>query len=375
MLAAVYHPGNDNLVLEKNYPIRELQDHEVLLKVAACGVCHTDVTILSGVGLDTRQYVLGHEASGVPVKLGPKVNASTVQLGKLYSVLIYDGCMKSGVTPPVATVPAVIGVGKDGAYAQYVITDAASLVPVPDGVPAEVAAIASDAGVTAYHAVENAAKVKKGDKVLIFGIGGLGHLGLQYAKHFGATGMNSDIPHGFKFNSLFDFTVYACDFKPAARKLALELGAAEAFDLIELQTKTAAGFTVDTTIDFIANSQSECSIRLISGDLRPIVAFNLAMAALRGNEINFPASPSLVLVGFSADNLVFNTADVLSTGVQIRGSTYGPASALVSVLDLFAKGIVKAHVESAPLEDANKVIDELRSFEIVGRKVLIPHNH
>ncbi|KAJ7922203.1 chaperonin 10-like protein [Mycena leptocephala] len=356
MLAAVYHPGNDNLVLEKNYPIRELQDHEVLLKVAACGVCHTDVTILSGVGLDTRQYVLGHEASGVPVKLGPKVNASTVQLGKLYSVLIYDGCMKSGVTPPVATVPAVIGVGKDGAYAQYVITDAASLVPVPDGVPAEVAAIASDAGVTAYHAVENAAKVKKGDKVLIFGIGGLGHLGLQYAKHFGAT-------------------VYACDFKPAARKLALELGAAEAFDLIELQTKTAAGFTVDTTIDFIANSQSECSIRLISGDLRPIVAFNLAMAALRGNEVNFPASPSLVLVGFSADNLVFNTADVLSTGVQIRGSTYGPASALVSVLDLFAKGIVKAHVESAPLEDANKVIDELRSFEIVGRKVLIPHNH
>ncbi|KAJ7925498.1 chaperonin 10-like protein [Mycena leptocephala] len=339
MLAAVYHPGNDNLVLEKNYPIRELQDHEVLLKVAACGVCHTDVTILSGVGLDTRQYVLGHEASGVPVKLGPKVNASTVQLGKLYSVLIYDGCMKSGVTPPVATVPAVIGVGKDGAYAQYVITDAASLVPVPDGVPAEVAAVASDAGVTAYHAVENAPKVKKGDKVLIFGIGGLGHLGLQYAKHFGATGMNASMP--------------------AARKLALELGATEAFDLIELQTKTAAGFTVDTTIDFIANSQT----------------FNLAMAALRGNQVNFPASPSLVLVGFSADNLVFNTADVLSTGVQIRGSTYGPASALVSVLDLFAKGIVKAHVESAPLEDANKVIDELRSFEIVGRKVLIPHNH
>jgi propanol-preferring alcohol dehydrogenase len=128
--------------------------------------------------------------------------------------------------------------------------------------------------------------------------------------------MNSVIHHGFKFNSLFDFTVYACDFKPAARKLALELGATEAFDLIELQTKTAAGFTVDTTIDFIANSQSECSIRLISGDLRPIVAFNLAMAALRGNEVNFPASPSLVLIGFSADNLVFNTADVLSTGVQ-----------------------------------------------------------
>jgi Zn-dependent alcohol dehydrogenase len=53
-------------------------------------------------------------------------------------------------------------------------------------------------------------QVKKGDKVLIFGIGGLGHLGLQYAKHFGATGMNAVIPHGFKFNLLLDFTVYAC---------------------------------------------------------------------------------------------------------------------------------------------------------------------
>jgi propanol-preferring alcohol dehydrogenase len=51
--------------------------------------------------------------------------------------------------------------------------------------------------------------------------------------------------------------VYACDFKPAARKLALELGAAEAFDLIELSDKTAKGFTVDTTIDFVASNQSE----------------------------------------------------------------------------------------------------------------------
>ncbi|KAJ7679495.1 chaperonin 10-like protein [Mycena polygramma] len=336
MLAAVYQPGNDNLVLDKEYPIRELQDGEVLLRVSAAGVCHTDVTILSGVGLDTRKYILGHEASGVPVKLGPNVDESTVRIGKLYSVLIFDGCVK-GITTQPGTIPPVIGVGKDGAFAQYLITDAASLVLVPDGVPAEVAAIASDAGVTAYNAVQNAAKVKNGDKVLIFGVGGLGHLAVQYAKHFGAT-------------------VYACDFKPAARELALKLGATEAFDLIDLQTKTAGGFTVDTTIDFIANTQT----------------FTLAMAALRGNESVFTSNPKLVLVGYSADNLVFNTADAISFGVQIITSRYGPSSALVAALDLFAKGTVHAHITTERLEDANKAIDELRSFEIVGRKVLIP---
>jgi propanol-preferring alcohol dehydrogenase len=91
--------------------------------------------------------------------------------------------------------------------------------------------------------------------------------------------------------------VYVCDFKPAARKLALELGATEAFNLIELTNKTAAGFTVDTTIDFVANNQSEfvsagCYCRSPGASQ----AFNLAMAALKGNEVNFPSSPTLVLV-------------------------------------------------------------------------------
>ncbi|KAF7328724.1 alcohol dehydrogenase [Mycena venus] len=337
MLAAVYVPGNERLVLDRHYPIRELHDNEVLLKVAAAGVCHSDVALLSGVGLDTRKYIFGHEACGTPIKLGTKVDAHAVQKGKLYSVLALDNC-----TLGLSGGPAIFnsfGIGKDGAYAEYLIVPEDSLVPVPNGVPPEVAAIASDAGITAYHAVQDAAQVKPGDKVLIFGVGGLGHLAVQYAKHLGAT-------------------VYACDFKPAARKLALELGATEAFDLIELNKKTTAGFTVDTTIDFVANNQT----------------FNLAMASLRGNDVHFPSRPKCVMVGASAENLVFNTFDTLASGVQILGSTYGDRSVLATVLDLFAKGSIRAHVHSEPLENVNKVIDELRAFEIIGRKVVIPHS-
>ncbi|KAJ6558302.1 hypothetical protein B0H19DRAFT_994180 [Mycena capillaripes] len=335
MLAAVYQPGNDNLVFNKHYPIRELEDNEVLLKVLAAGVCHTDVTLLSGVALDTRKYILGHETCGVPVKLGSKVDKEAARLGQSYSILGV-GCIHGVIGGPPAS-GQFLGLGKDGSFAEYIIAPADQLVPVPDGVRPEVAAIASDAGITAYHAVQNAANVKPGDKVLIFGAGGVGHLAVQYAKHFGAT-------------------VYVCDFKPAARKLALELGATEAFDLIELTNRTADGFTVDTTIDFIANDQT----------------FNLAMAALKGNDVNFPNSPSLVLVGFSAEKLAFSTLELLFSGVQIRTSTYGPRSALVAALDLFATGAVRAHVHSEPLENVNKVIDEIRSFEVVGRKVVIP---
>ncbi|KAJ7278382.1 hypothetical protein C8J57DRAFT_163655 [Mycena rebaudengoi] len=337
MLAALYQPGNDELVLDKHYPIRPLKDDEILLKVSAAGVCHSDVTLLNGSSVDTRTWVMGHEGCGVPVKLGADVDSHKIQLGKLYSILLIDSCVH-GMNGTPALLNG-LGLGADGVYAEYVIATADALVPVPEGVRPEVAAIASDAGITAYHAVQHTAKVKHGEKVLIFGIGGLGHLAVQYAKHFGAT-------------------VYVCDFKPAARKLALELGATEAFDLIELTNKTAAGFTVDTTIDFVANNQT----------------FALALAALRGNSVNFPDSPKLVVVGVSAETLGFSTFDLIGNGISILSSSYGPRSALTAVLDLFAKGTVRAHVHSEPLENVNKVLHELRALQITGRKVVIPHH-
>ncbi|KAJ7359852.1 hypothetical protein DFH08DRAFT_686208, partial [Mycena albidolilacea] len=255
------------IVVNKHYPIRESEDNEVLLKVLAAGVvCHTDVTLLSGVFLDNRTYILGHETCGVP-KQPDLANHYTYSILGLASVLL--------------------GVGKDGSFAEYIIAPADQLVPVPDGVRPEVAAIASDVGMTAYHAVQNAANVKRGDKVLIFGAGGVGHLALQYAKHFGAT-------------------VYVCDFKPAARKLALELGATEAFDLIELTNRTTAGFAVDTTIDFVANDQT----------------FNLAIAALKGSFTTFPPNQTLVMVCFSADKLAFSTSELISFGIQSTSAVF-----------------------------------------------------
>ncbi|KAJ7134062.1 hypothetical protein C8R43DRAFT_956369 [Mycena crocata] len=264
MLAAVYEPGNDNLVPEKAYPIRELEDDEVLLKVAAAGgnvphgrntpqrggsrseargcsptahvedYCRYFINPPNGAFnyvqtpaassqcrpcssnlLEHFQHLDTPNDTAINCRMrvqrncrtsncifpfrepwtmltneGPKVDCNKVELGKLYSVLIFDGCMH-GVTGPVGTTPPVIGIGKDGAYAQYMITPAATLVLVPDDVPVEVAAIVSNAGVTAYHVVQNAANVKPGDKVLILGVGGLGHLAVQYC----IISFNSTVTH------------------------------------------------------------------------------------------------------------------------------------------------------------------------------------
>ncbi|KAJ7602758.1 hypothetical protein FB45DRAFT_1046569 [Roridomyces roridus] len=250
---------------------------------------------------------MGHEACGMPVKLGAKVDKHQIHLGKLYSALNLNGCTH-GLNGASALLNS-FGIGNDGSYAEYYITTFDLLVPVPEGVPPAVAAIASDTGVTAYHAVHHAAQVKPGDKVLIYGVGGVGNLAVQYAKHFGAT-------------------VY-----------------------IELNKRLAAGFTVNTTIDFVATNQT----------------FTTAMAAVARNAVDFPVSPRVVLVGISAENLVFTTLAILSS----EADSYGPRSALVAALDLFAKGTVRAHVSEHPVENVNEIIEELRASDVLGRKVVV----
>ncbi|KAJ7573114.1 N-benzyl-3-pyrrolidinol dehydrogenase [Mycena floridula] len=313
-------------------------------------VCRTDAEFLLGGTFDTRTFALGHEFCGFPVELGEGVDPDLIKETQLYSALNYAPCTHSlNGTPAIFN---SVGLGLDGGYAEYVVVDVDQLVEVPTGVSPELAAIAADAGVTAFNAVHNTAGIKKGTNstVLIFGIGGLGHLGVQYAKYFEAT-------------------VYACDIRPAARKLAVELGAVEAYNLIELNKKIADGFKVDITIDFVGTNET----------------FNLALALLSNNDTTFPSTPKAVLVG---ETLTASSVNLITANIHVLTSLYGPPSALVAALDLFTKvrfddlgqeygaqvfqGIIHGHVEAVPLRAINEAIDDLLAFRTVGRKVVIP---
>ncbi|KAF9032103.1 GroES-like protein [Hymenopellis radicata] len=341
MFSASYQGGNTDLVIDKAHPVPAPKKGEVLIKVSASGVCHSDVALLSGAGLDERTYIMGHEFCGVPVALGEGVDPHKAKLGKLYAITTITPCVRG-----IMGLPAIFnieGIGRDGGYADYVVVPQDQLVPVPEGVSIEEASMASDAGTTAYHAVHDVAGIKEGTnfKVLMFGIGGLGHLGLQYAKHYGAT-------------------VYAVDIKPEARKLALELGAEAAYDLVTLnELLTANKLTVDITIDFAATTQT----------------FGFAVSALKGNGLKYPSDAKAVMVGVSEESMTFSTLDIIGSGISVLSSLYGPRSSTEAALDLFAKGAVRGHFNTEPLEKVNEVIDKLRAYEITGRTVLIPKHH
>ncbi|KAI9067693.1 GroES-like protein [Trametes sanguinea] len=335
MRAAVYRPGHFNLAVEDDFPVPEPMSGQVLLKVAACGACHTDISLLTNAIIDDRTYILGHEIAGYPAKIGPGVKG--IAEGQLYCV--------HGITPSLLSRPPIdesIGLGINGGYAEYVLVEPRQLVPVPNGIPPEVACVAADALTTAYNAVHNVAGLSPGTnkRVLIYGVGGLGHLALQIAKSFGAT-------------------VFAVDYRSVARELAISLGAEQAFSLSDITSATsaAAPFTVDVVIDFVVNEQS----------------FTLDKAMTRGNADDFNAPPSkIVLTGVSAENLPFNSAELIEFNTHVLTTLYGSVDDMQNALQLIATGAVKPVVNTAPLEAVDQAMNDLRASAIVGRRVIVP---
>ncbi|KAG6829534.1 hypothetical protein H0H92_004271 [Tricholoma furcatifolium] len=280
--------------------------------------------------------VLGHEISGHVVEIGENVDSS-IQRGKLYAVL--------SITPSAKShhgLPALFdspGASYDGGFAEYVLVRHDQLVPVPDGVSAEFAAVAADAGINAFKFVVRAAGIdgKRSSSVLILGVGGLGHQAVSIAAHFNST-------------------VYACDSKPEARALALKLGAKEVFSPDELAAKIAEGFTVDVAIDFVAKAPT----------------FETCKSVLRGNNKAFPANPRLVVAGLTNDKLEFSTLDTLTYNLTIVTPQYGSKQDLQAILELYSTGKCEPVVSSHKLTEINDVLDRLRSGSVLGRIVVVP---
>ncbi|CDO75112.1 hypothetical protein BN946_scf185010.g37 [Trametes cinnabarina] len=338
MRAAVYRPGHFNLAIENNFPVPEPGPGQVLLKVAACGVCHSDVLWLTNAMIDDRTYIFGHEVVGYPAKIGPDVKG--IREGRLYSVHAITPCVQGTVALPL--IEQAVGLGRNGGYAEYVLVEAPQLIPVPDGISPEVASVAADALTTAFNAVHNIAGIRPGTnkRVLIYGVGGLGHLALQIAKSYGAT-------------------VFAVDYRRVARELAVKLGAERAFSLSEITSETskAVPFTVDVVIDFVVNEQS----------------FTLDKAMTRANADSFTTSPSkIVLTGASAENLPLNSSELITYKTHVLSTCYGSVDDMKSALQLLASGAVKPVVHTVPLEAVDQAINDLRASAIVGRRVVVP---
>lgn len=174
MLGGFYVPGNNKVVLQET-PIPTPTAKQVLLKVVAAGVCHSDVFFLNASTPDPRTYILGHENAGYAVSYVPGHFSPCVRLAdrlllrwgsdvtgitkdQLYVVYLFSSCATQ-IQPGSLANTAVVGVGLNGGYAKYLVVNVDQLVPVPKGLSPEIACLSTDSLITAYRAVHNAAEV------------------------------------------------------------------------------------------------------------------------------------------------------------------------------------------------------------------------
>ncbi|AEV74017.1 Zn-dependent alcohol dehydrogenase [Mycolicibacterium rhodesiae NBB3] len=240
MRAQRFYADSKTIAVE-DVPIPELHPGEVLVKIAFCGICHSDLSLINGTFPAMRPVVTqGHEASGTIAKLGPDVTGwkegDRVVVAAGRPCMACANCRRGDMSNCLAI--QLMAFAYDGGWAEYTVAQAFGLTRVPDNVPLEQAAILADAVSTPFGAVVRTGKVGIGESVGVWGVGGVGTHIVQLARLVGA------VP------------VIAVDVKPAVLERAVELGADHAFDarderLSEKIAELTGGRKLDVAFDAV----------------------------------------------------------------------------------------------------------------------------
>jgi len=263
MKAVRFHGAGKPLTLE-DMPVPEPGPGEVVVEIAACGICASDVHMFDG-SLPTRgtpPLTPGHEASGTVSATGPGVDAWR----EGDRVSIYPGkrcgvCARCRNGEPIerCMMPANMGIEYDGGWAEYALVPQEALVRVPESVPLDVAAILCDAVATPFNAVLDTGGLRPGERVAVFGVGGLGTHGVMLARLGGAS------------------FIAAVDTSAAARDRAKRLGADITIDptaqkASEAIREATGGEGVDLAIDFVgANAVLKQAVASLAIDGRAMI--------------------------------------------------------------------------------------------------------
>ena len=307
---------------------------EVLVKVETSGLCHTDIHAAHGDWpvKPSLPLIPGHEGVGIVEQIGSAV--TTIKVGDRVAMPwlgtacgVCEFCIDGWET--LCEQQVNTGYGRDGAYAEYATADANYVARVPDGVDPLDAAPLACAGVTTYKAVK-VSGARSGQVVAIFGIGGLGHLALQYAKIAGAT-------------------VIAVDITDEKLELAKELGADHVVNALVDDPITA--------IKALGGAHAAISVAVAPK------AFEQAFGSLRrGGTIVFVALP--------ADNFVkLPIFETVLNGNKIIGSIVGTRKDLAEVYQLHAQGRTRVIRETRSLDEVNECFEEVEKGTVKARIV------
>ncbi|WP_194411004.1 alcohol dehydrogenase AdhP [Microbacterium cremeum] len=311
---------------------------QVLVRLEACGLCHTDIHAMRGDWPVKAHLPLvpGHEGVGIIEQLGDGVTSRTVGQRVAMPWLGYAcGECRYCVDGRENLCEQQFnnGYGVDGGYAEYMLAEARFAVPVPDGVTPMDAAPLTCAGVTTYAAIKNA-RITPGETVAVFGVGGLGHLAVQYARLVGAK-------------------VIAVDVTDEKLALATALGA-------------------DHVVNARTDDPVEAIRRLGGADAAVVLAVVPAVFRQAFDALN--RGGRLVLVSLPADGeLTVPIFDTVLKGISIIGSIVGTRQDLAEVFALHAAGRTHVITEARELQDVNASVDEVLAGTVPARLVFAYH--
>ena len=337
MKAAVLHALRTPLVIEQ-VPVPEPGHGDILIKVTACGVCHSDLHAVDGDWTPPPVIPLipGHEVAGKVVKLGPGV--TDFKLGDEVGVpWMYSSCGNcefclSGMETICKSAEAT-GYTKHGGYAEYMVAPAAFVGRLQPGTDHYAMAPILCAGVTTYRGLKRTG-ARPGQWVAIVGIGGLGHIAVQYARAMG-------------------LRVAAVDVSAEKLELARSLGA-------EVVVNGAETDAVAAVQDKIGGAHAAVVTAVATK------AFEQAILMLR------PAGTVayIGLPGGKSDEIRTSISAITNWELTVRGSNVGTRQDLNEAIAFASNGLVRAKIRTVPLEDINHIFDEMRKGKIVGRVVL-----
>jgi alcohol dehydrogenase, propanol-preferring len=334
MKAAVVEKFGEPLVV-REVPIPTPGPGQALVEVFATGVCHTDLHAVDGDWpiKPTLPFTPGHEGAGIVTVVGPGVThlkeGDRVGIAWLHSACGHcEYCLSGWET--LCLEQQNSGYSVNGSFAQYALGQADYLGRIPKNLPFVDAAPILCAGVTTYKGLKQTG-ARPGEWVVISGVGGLGHVAIQYAKAMG-------------------LHVAAVDLGPEKMVLARKLGAEITIDAktqdpakeIQKQIGGAHGVLVTAV---------------------SLIAFKQAVGMLRRGG-------TCVLNGLPPGEFPVSIFDIVLNGNTIRGSIVGTRLDLEEALAFAAEGKVKATIETLPLECINDVFSRLKRGQVNGRVVL-----
>lgn len=335
MKAAVVESFGQQLMI-RDVPVPVPGPGQILVKTEACGVCHTDLHAMHGDWplKPALPFIPGHEGIGIVVGIGTGV--TEVVLGErvgvpwLYSACGHcEHCLAAWET--VCASAEFGGYTKNGGFAEYILADPKYVAHIPAGLSATAAAPIICAGVTSYKGIKET-RARPGEWLAVSGVGGLGHLAVQYGKAMG-------------------LRVCAIDIDDGKLAHAQALGA-------ELLINVKIGDPVARLREATGGGAHGVLITAPS-----LLAFHQGVAMTRKRG-------TCVLVGLPPGEFPTPLFDVVANCITIRGSFVGTREDMVEALTFAALGKVKADIELQPLSAINQVFERLQRGDVPSRVVI-----